>query len=97
MAPRGPIRVGLGEGSRVPWVPELFSAQVLARLEDRRLEKLVAVPYFAGLMAGETDALIHSFAGGPQLHYPFRGRVKGARAFPAYVTEPKDRGPYGAR
>jgi hypothetical protein len=96
VTPRGPIRVGLGEGSRVPWVPELFSAQVLARLEDRRREKLVAVPYFTGF-AGETDALIHSFAGEPQLHYPFRGRVKGARAFPAYVTEPKDRGPYRTR
>jgi hypothetical protein len=54
------------------------------------------VPYFTGF-AGETDALIHSFAGEPQLHHPFRGRVKGARAFPAYVTEPKDRGPYRTR
>jgi hypothetical protein len=49
-----------------------FSAQVLARLEDRRRERFVVVPYFAGLIAGETDALINSFAGEPQLHHPFR-------------------------
>jgi hypothetical protein len=40
-------------------------------------------------MAGETDALIHSFAGEPELHHPVRGRVKGARAFADYVTETK--------
>jgi hypothetical protein len=72
----------------VPWVPELFSAPVLARIEEkRRREKLVAVPYFAGLMAGETDALIESFAGEPELHHPVRGRVKGVRAFEAFVAE----------
>jgi SnoaL-like domain len=72
----------------MPWVPELFSAPVRARLEaERRREKLVTVPYFAGLMAGEIDALIHSFAGEPELHHPVRGRVKGARAFAAYVAE----------
>jgi hypothetical protein len=45
------------------------------------------VPYFAGLMAGETDALIRSFAEEPELHHPVRGRVKGARAFAQFVTE----------
>jgi hypothetical protein len=71
-----------------PWVPELFSAPALARLEDkRRRQKLVAVPYFAGLMAGEIDALIESFAGEPELHHPIRGRVKGVRAFEAFVAE----------
>jgi SnoaL-like domain len=38
------------------------------------------VPYYAGLLTGETDALIDSFAGEPQLHDPVRGRVKGALA-----------------
>src|SRR5204863_9434821 len=46
-----------------------------------------AVPYFAGLMAGEPDALTRSFAGEPELHHPVRGRVKGARAFAAFVGE----------
>jgi hypothetical protein len=33
------------DACRVPFVPELFSAPVLARLEDKwRLDELVAVP-----------------------------------------------------
>jgi hypothetical protein len=63
-------------------MPELFSAAVQA---SARREPLAAVPYFAGLMAGESGALIRSFAGEPELHHPVRGRVKGARAFEAFV------------
>jgi hypothetical protein len=69
-------------------MPELFSAPALDRFEEKRSgEKLIAVSYFAGLMAGEMDALISSFAGEPELHHPVRGRVKGARAFAAFVAE----------
>ena len=72
----------------MPFVPELFSAPALARLEDKwRLDELVAVPYFDGLMAGEPDALVESFAAEPELHDPVRGRVKGTRAFEMFVTE----------
>lgn len=72
----------------MPFVPELFSAPALARIEDKcRLDELVAVPYFDGLMAGEPDALVKSFAGQPELHDPVRGRVKGTRAFVAFVTD----------
>ena len=71
----------------MPWVPELFSAPVLQRLEERRQHTLETVPFFDGLMAGEFDALIGSFAGVPELHHPVRGRIRGARAFEAYVTE----------
>jgi hypothetical protein len=74
----------------VPWVPELFSAPALAQLKDRlRREELEIVPYFAGLLTGETDALIQSFAGEPEVHYPVRGRVKGERAFAAYAAATK--------
>jgi hypothetical protein len=45
------------------------------------------VPFFDGLMAGEPDALVESFAGEPELHDPVRGRVKGVRAFEAFVTD----------
>jgi hypothetical protein len=70
----------------VPWLPELFSAPVLERvLEERRREKLVAVPYFAGLLSGENTALIGSFAGEPELHHPDFGRVKGVAAFERFV------------
>ena len=45
------------------------------------------MPFYAGLMTGETDALIGSFAGEPELHYPVRGRIRGARAFTTFVAE----------
>jgi hypothetical protein len=74
----------------MPWVPELFTAPVLQRLLDRRRrDELVAVPYFDGLMAGDPDALVESFAGEPELHDPVRGRVKGVRAFEAFVAGTK--------
>ena len=72
----------------MPWVPELFSAPVLQRLlDERRRAALVAVPYFDGLLAGEPAALVESFAGEPELHHPVRGRIKGTRAFEAFVIE----------
>jgi hypothetical protein len=72
----------------MPWVPELFSAPVLARLEEKwELERLDMVPYYAGLMSGEHEALIRSFAGQPVLHEPRRGRIIGVPAFEAYVAE----------
>jgi hypothetical protein len=72
----------------VPWIPELFSAPALERIqEERRRERLAAVPYFDGLLTGEMDALVGSFAGEPELHHPVRGRIKGASAFARYVTD----------
>jgi hypothetical protein len=71
----------------MPWAPELFSAPALARLEEKRRHELGPVRYFDGLMAGELDPLIRSFAGEPELHHPVRGRIKGARAFEAYFDE----------
>jgi hypothetical protein len=74
----------------MPWVPELFSAPALAQLQDRlRREEMDTVPYFAGFLTGETDALIQSFTGEPEVHYPVRGRVKGERAFAAYAAATK--------
>ena len=72
----------------MPWAPELFSAPVAARIrEKRRLEELVLVPFFDGLMTGELDALVGSFAGEPEVHHPVRGRVKGVPAFERFVTD----------
>lgn len=72
----------------MPWLPELFSAPVLQQfLDKRRRDKLVAVPYFDGLMAGDPGPLVESFAGEPQVHDPMRGRIKGVAAFTAFVTE----------
>jgi SnoaL-like domain len=71
----------------MPWAPELFSAPVLERLEEKRQRELVRVPYFDGLLAGELDALVKSFAVVPELHDPIRGRVKGTRSFEAFASE----------
>ena len=72
----------------MPWVPELFSAPALQRVKEKqRRDELVSMPYFDGLMAGEPDALIESFTGEPELHDPVRGRIRGAQAFEAFVTE----------
>jgi hypothetical protein len=45
------------------------------------------VPFFDGLLAGNFDALVGSFAGEPELQHPVRGRIRGARAFEAYVRD----------
>jgi hypothetical protein len=74
----------------MPWLPELFSGPALERIYDRAAADARAaapVPYFAGVTSGETDALVESFAGEPELHHPVRGRVKGRRAFERFVTD----------
>jgi ketosteroid isomerase-like protein len=71
----------------MPWIPELFSEPVLERLREKwELERLEAVPYYDGLMSGEIDALVSSFAGQPVLHDPLHGRIKGVQAFESYVA-----------
>jgi SnoaL-like domain len=71
----------------MPWAPELFSAPVFQRAQEQWERELETVPFFDGLLAGEFDALLGSFAGEPELHHPVRGRIRGARAFEAYVID----------
>ena len=71
----------------MPWLPELFSAPALERIQEKWDRALVTVPFFDGLMTGELDAMIESFAGAPELHHPVRGRIKGVRAFSKFVVE----------
>jgi hypothetical protein len=76
------------DAPRIPWVPELFSAPVLQGfLDKQQRDTIVDVPFFDGLIAGETDALVGSFAGEPEVHHPVRGRIKGVAAFTAFVAE----------
>jgi hypothetical protein len=39
----------------MPWLPEHFSAPVLAQFEAKQRRKVVDVPYFDGLVAGEIE------------------------------------------
>ena len=73
----------------MPWIPELFSAAVLDRIRREAADARAAepVPYFAGVRSGETDALVGSFAGEPELHHPVRGRVRGRQAFERFVAD----------
>ncbi len=72
----------------MPWLPELFSEPTLQRvLEQQRRDELAVMPFFDGLLTGELDALVESFAGEPELHDPLRGRVKGTQAFTVFVDE----------
>ena len=45
------------------------------------------MPFYDGLLSGEIDALVGSFAGVPEVHHPVRGRIKGEPAFRRYVGE----------
>jgi len=71
----------------MPWVPELFTAPALQSLEEKRHRKFETVPFFDGILTGEVDALTGSFAGEPELYHPVRGRIRGRRAFEAYIAD----------
>jgi SnoaL-like domain len=68
-------------------MPELFTVPALEQLEEKRHREFVAVPYFDGVVTGQFDALVESFAEEPELYHPIRGRIKGERAFRAYLAE----------
>ncbi len=75
----------------MPWFPEQFSARFIADLRlKKHLERVAAVPYFDGIMSGQIDALVDSFAGIPELHHPVQGRIKGADQFRRFVTQTRD-------
>ena len=77
----------------MPWLPELFSAPVVERIQRRAADERAAqpVPFFEGIQSGETDALTGSFAGEPELYHPVRGRIRGRRAFEEFVTGANER------
>jgi hypothetical protein len=72
----------------MPWMPEVFTAPIA---ETRRAEDIGTandtLPYYEGIMAGEPDALVRSFATRqPVLDDPRVGYVGGARALRAFVN-----------
>src|SRR5262249_9452514 len=94
----GSVAIGLMMHSRsahrcerlrsMPWAPELFSAPLLERIRSHAADARAAepVPYFTGVASGETEALVRSFSGVPELHHPLRGRVKGEREFERFIA-----------
>jgi len=73
----------------MPWTPELFSAPLVQRVEEKWGQELETVPFFDGLLEGEVEPLLGSFAGEPELHHPVRGRIRGERAFSEYALDAK--------
>jgi hypothetical protein len=66
--------------------PELFSAPVLRRLQEKWRSERDKVPFFYGLLTGEIDALVGSFAGVPEVQHPVRRPIRGVRPFEALST-----------
>ena len=72
----------------MPWLPELFSESALERLQEKwEWERIESVPYYDGLMSGEQEALLRSFACEPVVHDRLRGRSLATRAIELYVND----------
>jgi hypothetical protein len=71
----------------MPWMPEVFTAPIA---EARRAENVArandAIAYYEGILAGEPDALVRSFADQPRVNDPHAGRVEGAEKLHAFVS-----------
>jgi hypothetical protein len=75
----------------MPWMPEVFTAPLAEALRAQEAASANdAVPYYEGIMAGEPDALIRSFAGEPRVNDPRVGYVEGARELHAFVSGTAD-------
>ena len=71
----------------MPWMPENFSSPIAEARSHRESESANdAIPYYEGIMAGEPEALVRSFAGEPVLDDPRVGYVEGARRLRAFVN-----------
>src|SRR5215211_2675349 len=76
----------------MPWMPEVFSAPVAEAIRGQAETASAndAIPYYEGIMAGEPEALVRSFAGEPVLDDPRVGYVEGARRLRAFVNGTAD-------
>jgi hypothetical protein len=68
-------------------MPEVFTAPIA---EARRAEDVArandAIAYYEGILAGEPDALVRSFAGLPTVDDPRSGHLDGAEKFHAFIS-----------
>jgi hypothetical protein len=75
----------------VPWMPEVFTAPIAeARRADDAARTNDAIAYYEGILAGEPDALIRSFAEQPRVNDPRVGHVEGAKELRAFVSGTAD-------
>lgn len=75
----------------MPWMPEVFTAPIAEALREQEAAGVNdAVAYYEGIMAGEPDALVRSFAGDPVLDDPRVGYVDGARRLRAFANGTAD-------
>jgi hypothetical protein len=77
------------------WMPEVFTAPIAEIAEARRHRKAAsandAVAYYEGIMAGEPDALVRSFAARQPIVGDHRvGSVEGARRLRAFANGTAD-------
>ncbi len=77
----------------MPWMPEAFMSEAI-RSEALRAKEAGsandAIAYYEGIMAGEPEALVRSFAGDPVLDDPRVGHVEGARRLRAFAAGTAD-------
>src|ERR687894_2920901 len=75
----------------MPWMPEFFTAPIAEALRGQEAAGANdAVAYYEGIMAGEPDALVRSFASRPVLDDPRVGYVEGDRRLRAFVNGTAD-------
>ena len=75
----------------MPWMPEVFTAPIAeARRADDVARPNDAIAYYEGILAGEPDALVRSFAGQPRVDDPRVGHVEGVEELHAFVSGTAD-------
>jgi hypothetical protein len=72
-------------------MPEVFTAPIAqAHRADDVAHANGAIAYYEGILAGEPDALVRSFAGQPRVNDPRGGDVEGAEELRAFVSGTAD-------
>src|ERR671914_509193 len=75
----------------MPWMPEVFTTPISeARHTEGGVRANDAIAYYEGILAGQPDALVRSFAGQLVLEDPRVGQVEGASALRDFVSEMED-------
>src|SRR5215216_4990516 len=72
----------------MPWMPEVFTAPISeARRAEGEAPSNDAIAYYEGILAGQPDALVRSFAGQPRVNDPRVGHVEGEEELRAFISD----------